>query len=157
MKVYLTGIMIFVLLSCGSSSGSTGSSVNPHAKAHQEMHEEFYREVASEERSRVIEELAGTFKGKIPCADCEGIEFELVLNDDMTYSSSKRHIGKSDQPIQNQGSYSLSDSWLITLIDETGSVSYFQKEGDGLRVLDRNGKRIEGDLEDLYLLYPWEM
>ena len=66
--------------SCGSGSGSSKSQVNPHAEAHKQMHDEFYREEQARDRVKALERIAGSFSGKLPCGDCEGIQFELKLN-----------------------------------------------------------------------------
>lgn len=37
-----------------------------------------------------------TYKGITPCADCEGIETEVVLNKDLTYLIKTKYLGKGD-------------------------------------------------------------
>ena len=38
----------------------------------------------------------GTYKGILPCADCEGIKTELELNSDKTYEIKETYLGKGD-------------------------------------------------------------
>lgn len=152
----LTLLILFVAaalsFSCGSSSGSSKSQVNPHAEAHKQMHEEFYREEQARDRDKALESIAGSFSGNLPCGDCEGIQFELKLNADQTYTSTTEYLGKPGTPVTEEGTYSLGTDGLIELNDSDSQMIYFRIEGELLRILDRNGKVIPGDLGALYLL-----
>ena len=158
-ELTLFGLLIFVVLtvpSCGSSSDSTKSSsynTNPHAQAHSEMHQEFYREELTKELNRRLDELAGLYTGTIPCNDCDGIEMELELAADMTYVLKKTYVGKSEPPVRYTGNFILMQDWLIQLDKKQDDLYYFQKEGDQLKVLDKNGKLIPGELRGKYVLY----
>ena len=157
MRIFPTALFIFFLLSCGSSSSSSSRPVNPHAQAHQQMHEELQREEFDKEINRRLELIAGSYKGKLPCADCEGIEFELTLNADLSYVSKRRYVGKSEEALAQVGTYTLSDDWVVRLDQNATNYVYFRKDGDRLKVLDKNGRAIEGDLEEMYVLYPAEL
>ncbi len=139
--------------SCGSGSGSSKSQVNPHAEAHKQMHDEFYREEQARDRVKALERIAGSFSGKLPCGDCEGIQFELKLNADQTYASSTEYLGRPGAPITEEGTYKLGTDGLIELNDSGSQMTYFRIEGEHLRILDRNGKVIPGELGALYLLH----
>lgn len=153
------GLFVFgflTIFSCGSSSDSTKTSsysTNPHAQAHSEMHQEFYKEELTKELSRRLDELSGLYSGTIPCKDCDGIEMELELASDMTYVLKKTYVGKSEPPVQYSGSFTLKQDWLIQLDKKQDDLYYFQKEGDQLKVLDRNAKQIPGELKNKYILY----
>lgn len=50
--------------------------------------------------------VSGTFKGTLPCADCEKIEAELVLNSDNTYEYHTVYFKKGQEhPFSEKGQY----------------------------------------------------
>lgn len=152
MRFIFASLFFWVIYSCGSSSGSTTAYVNPHAQAHTQMHQELYQEELNKELTRKLEELSGTYSGNLPCSDCDGIEFELVLNPDLSYSSRAVYLGKSQDPIVKEGTYSVGENWKIKLDQNTGNLLYFQPLDDKLQVLDKNGFTIPGDLGEKYVL-----
>ncbi|MCH7328199.1 copper resistance protein NlpE [Acinetobacter modestus] len=96
----------------------------------------------------------GTYKGILPCADCEGIKTELELNLDKTYEIKETYLGKGDgKPFESKGSFQFdSKNSSIIELDKAGdSRKYFVAEGY-LKALDMDGKEITGDLADKYQL-----
>ena len=96
----------------------------------------------------------GTYKGILPCADCEGIKTELELNSDKTYEIKETYLGKGDgKPFESKGSFQFdSKNSSIIELDKAGdSRKYFVAEGY-LKALDMDGKEITGDLADKYQL-----
>lgn len=50
--------------------------------------------------------VSGTFKGTLPCADCQKIEAELILNNDNTYQYSTVFFKNKEQhPFTEKGVY----------------------------------------------------
>lgn len=50
--------------------------------------------------------VSGTFKGTLPCADCQKIEAELILNNDSTYQYSTVFFKNKEQhPFMEKGVY----------------------------------------------------
>ena len=41
----------------------------------------------------------GTYKGVLPCSDCDGIDVEIVLEEGGTFVSKSKYIGKGDGTI----------------------------------------------------------
>ena len=39
----------------------------------------------------------GTYKGVLPCADCEGLETTVVVNENNTYCVKTKYLGKGDK------------------------------------------------------------
>ena len=152
MRILLIAFFGIILISCGSSSGSSSTYVNPHAQAHSQMHQELYQEELNKELTKRLEAISGTYKGTLPCSDCEGIQFEVVLNPDLSYSSSAVYLGKSNEPVVKEGSYSIGENWKIKLDQNTGDLLYFQPEESKLKVLDKNGFVIPGELGEKYFL-----
>jgi len=96
----------------------------------------------------------GTYAGIVPCADCEGIETTLTLNQDMTYTIITNYLGRND---------ALEETFNgIFRWDETGSkvilegVKYapnqFKVGENRVWQLDMSGKIITGSLADHYIL-----
>lgn len=97
---------------------------------------------------------AGTYFGTVPCASCEGIETELILNEDETYKLTTNYLGRNDALEQEKtGTFTWSaDGSTITLSEvDNGSLHYKVGENQ-LWQLDMKGKKIEGDLADHYIL-----
>ena len=96
----------------------------------------------------------GTYKGVLPCADCEGIKTELELNSDKTYEIKETYLGKGDgKPFESKGSFQFdSKNSSIIELDKAGdSRKYFVAEGY-LKALDLEGNEITGALADKYQL-----
>ena len=96
----------------------------------------------------------GTYKGILPCADCEGIKTELELNSDKTYEIKETYLGKGDgKPFESKGSFQFDNknSSIIELDKAGDSRKYFVAEGY-LKALDLEGNEITGDLADKYQL-----
>lgn len=56
----------------------------------------------------------GTYKGVFPAADCPGIEIELTLHNDNTYTMNSSYMDRSEEPIQQTGNYTVKGN-LLTL------------------------------------------
>lgn len=96
----------------------------------------------------------GTYKGVLPCADCEGIETELELNSDKTYEIKETYLGKGDgKPFESKGSFQFdSKNPSVIELDQAGDGrKYFVAEGY-LKALDLEGNEITGELADKYQL-----
>lgn len=94
-----------------------------------------------------------SWRGVIPCADCEGIETSLFLDKDGTWVMNEHYQGVSREP-SSFGSYG---TWARTadklvLTDSHGEKSFYRAKGDKLEMLDREGNPIESKLN--YTLEP---
>ncbi|MCT8544289.1 copper resistance protein NlpE [Glaesserella parasuis] len=50
--------------------------------------------------------VSGTYQGTLPCADCEKIEAQLILNSDKTYQYNTVYFKNKEQyPFTEKGSY----------------------------------------------------
>lgn len=93
----------------------------------------------------------GTYKGSLPCADCESIETTIILTDD-SFVKEVVYKGKSKEIFRESGSFEWNkEGNTITLIGIEKPNQYFVGE-NVLFHLDVNGKRIEGDLASNYEL-----
>ncbi len=96
---------------------------------------------------------AGTYSGVVPCADCEGIETSITLNQDRTYVMKTRYLGEDAKAFERQGTFSWNEEGnkiqLSGLAD--GPDRYLVGE-NALIQLDKAGNRITGDLAPKYVL-----
>ncbi|MEH6306947.1 copper resistance protein NlpE [Olivibacter sp. CPCC 100613] len=98
-------------------------------------------------------DIIGTYKGVLPCADCEGIRTELTLKTDSTYTLKNNYLGKGDgKEFEEEGRYVWLDGSTIELKGtEEESYKYFVGENT-LTQLDMSGEKITGELADKYIL-----
>ena len=93
----------------------------------------------------------GTYKGFLPCADCEAIETTIALNED-SYIKETVYKGKSNEVFKETGKYTWNEAGnTITLSGSEAPNQYLVGEGV-LFHLDADGNRVEGDLADSYRL-----
>ena len=99
-----------------------------------------------------VDEMAGTYTGVLPCADCEGIETTLILQKDETYKLETRYQGKDqNEPSVTEGKWTLGDDRIQLRGIEDAPDSYLIEDGY-LVQLDMEGKKIEGALAEQYVL-----
>ena len=96
----------------------------------------------------------GTYKGVTPCADCEGIETEITLNADLTFTLKTKYLGKGDGKVfQETGSFVWDKTGgIISLEGLKGRPSQYKVGENRLIQLDMEGNVITGDLAEKYVL-----
>lgn len=96
---------------------------------------------------------AGAYYGMLPCADCEGIETVVTINNDNTYLLQTRYVGKDEQVFETSGTFSWDKKGAnITLEGIKDAPSKYQVGENKLIQLNMKGKKIKGDLADKYVL-----
>lgn len=109
-------------------------------------------EYVDEHNSQNSVDWAGTYKGTIPCADCEGIETTLELKDNGEYILKSKYLTPKANGTteEEKGTF----QW-----DKTGSVVTLSQDNRKFKVgenqvffLDTEGKIIEGNLAEHYIL-----
>ncbi len=96
----------------------------------------------------------GTYIGILPCADCEGIETEIILHKDNTYVKKTKYLGKGDhQKTEVTGTYKWSQSGNGIILEGITDApnKYFVDEGAIVQA-DMEGERITGELGMKYIL-----
>ena len=106
--------------------------------------------------SRNSVDWKGTYKGVLPCASCPGIDVTLTLNENGTFVRESKYQGNEGASMpaeKEEGNFTWSDDGqIITLAGITdGSNQYFVGE-NVVHTLDAEGKRIEGELAESYIL-----
>jgi uncharacterized lipoprotein NlpE involved in copper resistance len=96
----------------------------------------------------------GTYKGTLPCADCEGVETILTFNPDQTYILVKNYLGRNDAlEEEKRGAFSWNEARsIITLSNITSGPNQYKVVENRIWHLDMNGEVISGDLADHYVL-----
>lgn len=93
---------------------------------------------------------AGTYKGTLPCADCEGITTTLSLYEDKTYHIVRKYDQEEPGIFEEKGTFSWNETGNTIQLSKDGS-QYFVGENT-LFHLDGEGNRITGELSDHYML-----
>lgn len=84
--------------------------------------------------------VAGTYQGDLPCADCDKIQAELVLNSDNTYQYNTVYFKNNKQhPFTDKGKFTWDKqkSDVIRLEQDSGSLL--------LKVTDKYAELLDAD------------
>lgn len=105
--------------------------------------------------SRNSLDWSGTYRGELPCADCEGIRTEIRLQADLTYEMATRYLGKSTEVFTESGTFSWDEGGnTIRLGPEKEGMAprQYQVGENRLFRLDAGGNRIGGGFSEKYEL-----
>lgn len=96
--------------------------------------------------SRNSLDWAGTYRGTLPCDDCDGIATRVTLLPDSRFTRSRTHLGTDTPPVNDSGPFDWDASGSrVTLHAEDGSTQTYQVGENVLFDLDAQGNRITGD------------
>jgi copper homeostasis protein (lipoprotein) len=133
----LFGMMFFTLISCSNRNLASDDST-----------EASYIGVHNSKNSL---DWAGVYRGVLPCADCEGIQTEIKINDKSEFTLSKQYLGRSSQVLVSEGFFTW-DEYGGKIILENEQMSFMVGE-NRLILLDKDSKRIKNDSgEDFFLV-----
>lgn len=95
----------------------------------------------------------GTYRGTVPCADCEGIQMKLTLKEDGSYELLSIYLGRpSKREVEARGTFTWNDAGdTITLSGIDAPNQFFVGE-NMLIILDKEGNRVTGELAGRYIL-----
>lgn len=98
-------------------------------------------------------DIEGTYTGTLPCADCPGINVEIILDADKSFTYNSTYIDRNDnQPFEDIGEWSLKgDILTLTYDDSSTPTKFFIGEGY-IQQLDGDGKKITGKLANMFIL-----
>jgi len=133
---------------------SCNSTTKTNDKADVQDNNDKKEVVADTHNSRNSLDYVGTYKGELPCADCEKIETELKLEDNSKYvRTSIYHKNSKTDKFVEEGTYSWNaDGNMITLDNVKDSPNKYIVGENFVRQLDLNGVEITGDLAGKYIL-----
>lgn len=145
-NILLLSLVILIgLVSCKPKGGATESAPNQSADSATPPPPGY---------ENVSAELAGMYKGILPCADCEGIETVLVLNADNTYLLKTTYLGKSGAAAtEKTGSMRWNPENSFIILGGLENTPNLYSVGENkVTQLDMEGKPITGNLADKYIL-----
>lgn len=93
----------------------------------------------------------GTYKGVVPCADCEGIETIVVLTD-KEFVRKTQYLGKDTKVFEEKGVFTWKNGNIIVFEDITNAPNQYFVGENMIKQLDMEGNVITGDLADRYIL-----
>jgi copper homeostasis protein (lipoprotein) len=98
-------------------------------------------------------DYVGTYKGILPCSDCHGLETELVINENSTFSVKTKYQGKGDKVYMQKGHFTWNKKGNIVILTEikNGPNQYLVGKRT-LTQLDIYGEKVKGSLADDYIL-----
>ncbi|MBC9931435.1 copper resistance protein NlpE N-terminal domain-containing protein [Chitinophaga qingshengii] len=100
--------------------------------------------------------ITGTYQGTLPCADCPGMDYQISLFDDHTFTELVSYQGRGQGiAYTEKGTWQQINDSIVSIKKKTDSSSFLASENK-LLVLDKQGKRIEGALASNYVLKPVE-
>lgn len=110
-------------------------------------------EVKDDMTARNSLDFKGTYKGTLPCADCDKMEVELKLDDnDFTRTTVYHKNGKTTKS-EEKGRYTWqNDGNTIMLEGISDSPSKYFVGENTLTQLDMDGNRITGTSANMYVL-----
>ena len=141
--IYILVLPTLFLWACNNSASNnkqTGDSINSKAV--------FIDSVALKS--------AGIYGGYVPCADCDGIITNLLLNPDMNYRLEETYYKKDEKVFLTNGVWKM-ENGKINLYDSNEVRVSYLSEGDKLLQLNHEGNRISGNLGEKYVLSRKEM
>nr|WP_318382870.1 envelope stress response activation lipoprotein NlpE [uncultured Enterobacter sp.] len=111
-----------------------------------------HRNDAETVHAEALKPMQQSWRGVLPCADCEGIDTALFLEADGSWVMNQRYQGaKMPAALASYGTWARTADKL-TLTDSTGDKIWFRAKGESLEMLDRDGNPITSTLN--YTLAP---
>lgn len=138
-------IVLILLYSCNGK----GATTSTQESAEQTTEDTF---VPDEHTSQSSLDWDGEYEGIIPCADCDGIKINLMLNSDNTFVRTIIHLGQSENQIKDEGKF----EW-----DKNGNdISFLEKQNETkikigenrIMYLIKDGEMINDEVADKYVL-----
>ena len=87
-KIYLIATILFLVF------GTSCNSQKITKKA-----------ISTSDNSMTSVDWPGTYQGVLPCADCEGIQTQIVIQKDLSFVLETRYLGKDQQIFQTKGTF----------------------------------------------------
>ncbi|MFS4415305.1 copper resistance protein NlpE N-terminal domain-containing protein [Maribacter sp. 2307ULW6-5] len=149
MKKGLFYLLAVVLLACGETKKTTNTT-ETDGEGHTSKEALPAPDMHSSENAL---DWSGTYRGVVPCADCEGIATTVSLMENGQFSRETTYLGKGNETFTSTGSFVWdADGRKVTLTETDGTTHKYQVGENILFHLDREGNRVTGELADHYRL-----
>jgi len=103
------------------------------------------------DNSRTSLDWAGVYAGTIPAADGPGINVQITLRADESYSLVYNYVERQNNASEN-GTFSWNEAGNTITLKNTTFPPYYRVGEKHLLQLDMKGNVIKGKLADLYVL-----
>ncbi|ERI85314.1 Lipoprotein NlpE [Bacteroides pyogenes] len=142
MKLILAGAVVFAMASCTGSQKKTDASQQDSVVV-----------VTDAQTVVKVADIAGTYEGTLPCADCPGIKTTLKINDDTTYDLRSEYLEKKDGVFEESGTFNLLEGNVIELVTpSSGDKTYYKVLENAVALSDKEGTLNDGELAEHYIL-----
>jgi len=101
-------------------------------------------QAVASENATSLKPMQQSYRGILPCADCEGIETSLFLEDSGTWIMNQYYQGKKTS-FASYGQWARTADKLV-LTSNQGEKQYFLPKEDSLVMLDSQGEPIQSSL-----------
>ncbi len=137
-NILLAGMTLFLLASCGNGNKTAGNDSTTN--------------ISDQPSSQAT--ISGTYTGTLPSADCGGLETELTINSDSTYSLKSTDTDKMEVITEQSGVYQLEKDSLLTLFTPSSGEKIYYRVIDNSTVMlsDSIGTINNGELAEFYKL-----
>ena len=98
--------------------------------------------------------VAGTYEGTLPAADCPGIKMVLTINADSTYQMTQDYTDRKDGHDEASGVFDVLDGNVLMLVrPSSGEHTFYKvKDGNSIVLTDSLGNEAEGESAELYVI-----
>jgi len=137
--------IICLLTGLSACKSKNKGQVNPNANL----------QVATVDNSKNSLDWAGAYSGIIPCADCPGIEVQIILNSDNTFKMTQKYQGKKNSVYSFSGTFRWNSGGNIVILnglEKDRFPNQYLVGENTLRQLDMEGNVINGNLAQNYIL-----
>lgn len=153
MNKSLTTMILCSVLALGAcnSNSSTNTQQQDSTDHHHHDNDGHNHVHADEHTSQNSVDWMGTYKGTVPCADCPGIETEVKLYENKTFSYKATYQDRN-LTVADTGTFMWHDNGsVVHLKGKETDIKY--KVGENILMqLDTEGNLIKGDLAENYNL-----
>jgi len=102
------------------------------------------------------QKAASDWKGKIPCADCEGISYTLSLMSNGLFTERFVYLGKNTAPFSASGTWKINRDSVINLHYNEGNKRYLLFTDNYLELMDGQGTKIISSFPRRMRLYKYD-
>jgi len=138
MKIYTLLFLLVFIVSCQKQTENTAKTNDSNPDSHNAKNSLDY---------------IGIYKGILPCADCEGLNTEIAINENATFSVKTKYEGKGDKIFELKGNFTWNKTGNVIILSDVKNAPNKYLVGENtLTQLDMSGKKITGSLADEYIL-----
>lgn len=150
----LTIALSTLLISCGNQSEQTIAESKTPKQAEETSPTVPTTEPDKAHNSENSLDWAGSYKGILPCEGCDGIETELILNQNMSFVRLTKNLGKKNALV---GEFSGKFTWnadktIINLEGVEDGPSQYKVGENTLTQLDLKGNERKAEEVEKYTL-----